>query len=693
MAKLASEKISVSMVARAIGRASLDVGTLCTCDSVNKWSYCKPIHVPNVVVPLTDAQIAEAHYGLQYIKTMKEDYEKDNNYCYLGFYLHPLDYTDEIYLNVFTHKYELFGDGFGKVTTDGKFYGKPNGLLDITDTSGAVTSYTSPFRLSDFANYDHASGTPVYSVNGLEEVFTDEGAFNGYKLTLKVRRATSNYGGITVDNWTPYYEESTEKLSDWYFGVGVFTFVGGMQTMFLFNGGSSFDSDCLIQLNSTQDEYTFIMPESQWKILSDGVEWGYWSIVPFMVRQKDYRFVDMTNHITPIFNKNVGVNNIMFFDKCLWVVKQFNIKYFTLYGPTMINNTIAIGENGRYCTKLSYVPDDGVRYLSDVAYLNPVGNLDDYFQSGNVTELPEYTHYWGRLGYGLSTNKFELYTDKQFSEVIYTNKRTVKIGDYDVSKTCKFFGMPSTGTNGVPDNDYIYYRPLADVKVVYWTGQGWDMQLALRYEYVNSSNVNILLSLINGGHNGESDSQSYIDVMRLCTAGDTGNPPDLKTLLLQNILDGDGDVIGLRIKGISIDWSAYSNFSIVKDTDVLQADVLKLWYVDIKDTDINRLDNRFKYFYLPVGSIKDSPILTAIHDTETPPDGVDADEWEGSLLKRVNEENTTIGTVPYVFVSNHGVDDEIMNDSDVIMFPSPTDSNWIDVSSAEILHGGYIPVG
>lgn len=254
MAKLASEKISVSMVARAIGRASLDVGTLCTCDSVNKWSYCKPIHVPNVVVPLTDAQIKQWHYGLVAPIRALNTWSPDS--------LIPATSEGEGYSNTLenvkkftTWKYEPAEKGNTGWAT---VYGKPN--LENPDSEGNI----SPARLSDFAGYDHRS-KPIF--------YSDEGfVYDGNNLTIKVKTyipedGDTTYGGLTVNNF--YVNGDSSPLSDYYLQAFLITKEAvdnptvGMKTVRYALGHTDLNQDSVRQaITDAKTEYEFKLYEN-----------------------------------------------------------------------------------------------------------------------------------------------------------------------------------------------------------------------------------------------------------------------------------------------------------------------------------------------------------------------------------------------------------------------------------------------
>ena len=106
---LPNSNISVAMVKAELGASTNDVGQLCIHPNVNKWSRWKPVRHPSKT-KLTEEELKSTSFGL------------------------------------------------GHGTTGGDYSGKPIG--------GEI----SPFRLSDFAGYNHNAYPPVYvqiiSVNG-----------------------------------------------------------------------------------------------------------------------------------------------------------------------------------------------------------------------------------------------------------------------------------------------------------------------------------------------------------------------------------------------------------------------------------------------------------------------------------------------------------------------------------------------
>ncbi|HPB85633.1 MAG TPA: hypothetical protein PLR63_07585 [Paludibacteraceae bacterium] len=181
MAALPTTGITTSMVAKAIGEGSNDVGTLCKSTKINKWSKWKPVSIAKVT-GITGSDLQSANYGLS---------------------IPAADSDDGTYLS------QTWG------------YIKPTG--------GA----NSPYRIGDFRTYEHASVLPFklimpnyiavgssgvvakitfpsISANNVDgKYFFGDKYFGvlikeGTQLQYKTATTTINNGGTTVD-----FSEST----------------------------------------------------------------------------------------------------------------------------------------------------------------------------------------------------------------------------------------------------------------------------------------------------------------------------------------------------------------------------------------------------------------------------------------------------------------------------------------------------
>ncbi len=208
--KLTASGITVAAVAKAIGKAGNDVGTLATSEKVNKWSRWKPVHLKNWFHPLTEAKVYEGRFGFKW----------DYNRTLLGRYgatLVPTVFTEDYIkpdgdatkvVEETLENVRLFKRWwYETVPTRNDFngsndYGRPTGEI-------ALSNY-SPARLSDFANYDHAAKPIIYSERGLER--TDD----GYSITLKISRQADTYGGITPNDFQPDTGAEGATMGAWY---------------------------------------------------------------------------------------------------------------------------------------------------------------------------------------------------------------------------------------------------------------------------------------------------------------------------------------------------------------------------------------------------------------------------------------------------------------------------------------------
>lgn len=136
-------------IATVLGESSTDLGTLCKSGAINKFSKVKPIVYPSVT-ELTDAQRKSKRYGLT-----------------------------------------ILGGGHGTMNTGHTpwAYNRPTG------------GSSSPYRMSDFANYNHAATNPVKSV-----VWPDRMVTNGtstspnFSVTVPFRRSSEDNSMLGLDD-------------------------------------------------------------------------------------------------------------------------------------------------------------------------------------------------------------------------------------------------------------------------------------------------------------------------------------------------------------------------------------------------------------------------------------------------------------------------------------------------------------
>ena len=185
--------ISTSMVAKAIGEGSNDVGTLCKSSKINKWSKWKPISLAKIT-GLSESDIINANFGL-----VAQEAEQIENY--------PWDGNDTL-----------------------ASIQQPSAWSYTKPTGGS----TSPFRLGDFRNYNHSSLPPVKDVNDITISQQDVEEYNGsskqkyWYPSFKFGSGTYDVvGSIDPNNSIPLYQftmisGSTITDGDWRLCLGIF---------------------------------------------------------------------------------------------------------------------------------------------------------------------------------------------------------------------------------------------------------------------------------------------------------------------------------------------------------------------------------------------------------------------------------------------------------------------------------------
>ena len=119
---LGTTNISVSLVRDELGAGMNDVGQLCIHPNINKWSKWKPIKFPKIE-SLTQQELENSNYGIEIVSS-------------LGDTSNPKALYDMVQNLGYTYKYN-----------------KPTGGV------------SSPYRLSDFRNYEKAGGVPPISTS------------------------------------------------------------------------------------------------------------------------------------------------------------------------------------------------------------------------------------------------------------------------------------------------------------------------------------------------------------------------------------------------------------------------------------------------------------------------------------------------------------------------------------------------
>ena len=159
--------VSIEDVRTVLNYNSNDLGTLCgnNNNNVNKWAKHKPIVYPNVLAALTDPQFKEKNYGLTIPNPLTGSYTK----------------IDDVILNA----------------ESAYAYTKPSGKME------------SPFRLTDFNNYDHSVKAPI----------------NGFPATIYIpSTVTTRILNFTINQPTPYaigLADLPSDFSSWYLAFAV----------------------------------------------------------------------------------------------------------------------------------------------------------------------------------------------------------------------------------------------------------------------------------------------------------------------------------------------------------------------------------------------------------------------------------------------------------------------------------------
>ena len=176
--KLPNNNITTTLISNTIGTVSNNIGVLCTSNKINKWSKYKPISYSSINNIYTDDSIIQSiNYGLSI--------SASTNYKALSYWI----------------------------------YIKPTG------------GSTSPYRLGDFRNYNHAATPPI--------------TVKGYNKNINVFYKTNDYvtAFINSDESDAITINNLPLIKDYYFGV-VFEDSNGNKypitsTDTFMNGGSS----------------------------------------------------------------------------------------------------------------------------------------------------------------------------------------------------------------------------------------------------------------------------------------------------------------------------------------------------------------------------------------------------------------------------------------------------------------------
>ena len=189
--------VSIEDVRTVLNYNSNDLGTLCgnSNNNVNKWAKHKPIVYANAIAPLTDAQFKEKNYGLTIPNPLTGNYTK----------------IDDVILNA----------------EDAYVYTKPSGLM------------ASPFRLTDFNNYDHSVKAPI---NGFPGTIYIPSTVTTRILNFDINQSTLYAIGLTdlpsdFNSW--YLAFAVKKNNVWNVKTSRFTINSGKGDYIFLNFGTT----------------------------------------------------------------------------------------------------------------------------------------------------------------------------------------------------------------------------------------------------------------------------------------------------------------------------------------------------------------------------------------------------------------------------------------------------------------------
>lgn len=680
MAKIRATGINEPLICQTIGVVSGDNGTLCTSENIRMWSYRKPFNrVPQggyedkYVGFMTEEDFAYSHYGLRYIPISKGEYQGALSslagYGYLTARISPGSYTEEELKAEYKYHYEVFKDnGWGQIDANGVFYGKPSPRVDgkieynIENNDGSTThvSYLSRARQSDFAEYDHASIAPIASA-GLVKNLDANGMLVDYRLTLRVRRTTETYGGLTVDNWVPYYDifnDLSDKANTWGLGVGLYdTFGFNLYTFFKLEGSNN--SFVTIGENSKNEEfttYTFVMDAASFNKLMAQHEWGFFSVIPILVKNPTVGYTDNTNMLDPVF-EDIANNHMLMFHDCYWPLVQINERNVAWYGAETdaqgIQHRISHSIEGRNLYQnFSYTPDDGNTVRFPITYIPmPADAEESWYYPYNPTDFDRTR----KLAPYFGNKEFMLRAADKLKDTVATNERTVLIGDYFLNS---YYLTPSWQAY---ERGKMLYLPLIDVKVKV------NYSFA---EYIVDGHIALVKHPILKDAKGkywEHTDETHVCLIFNYPYGEWGKevmsiykiPTDvnLKTLVFQNLVnESTNEIEGLRVRGINVLWSTDWGAGTEYVTDNSYG-LSGFWYRDInKDSPLPSVIIEDGIIpYIPTSVETNAYVFSNKYDVNANPyedPGAAADYVPPFVLQE-----STLYT--YVHISNGGINDDI----------------------------------
>lgn len=570
--KLPSTKISNYMVAKTIGVGSLSVRVLCRHKNINKWSKWKPFnrvvrasHALNgleFVKEVGEDDLMDSRYGLQYPSMTAIPTSSDNTYCDITFPVMLGAKTEDEARKATIFYYETIDGGNAVVNADGQFYGKPNGVIRYTANSVEHEHY-SPCRLSDFHDYDHAAKPPFYADGGLEEIpqYDENGSYLGinYRLTLKATRPSEDYGGLTPNDMkADFVNYPNDYLSDWYLGVLIYNRYGteAYGIMKTVEGAEGRRNSLFYEIGQNTTSFVFEMTYDYMNILANHLAGGsgVYAVIPIIARQAAYGQkgnITVGNTILNDYYPSLQYDNNSFLpiENGVWWFTRMAVDSLTLCGnPKNVND-------------MSYI-DSSISGLWRFVYghLDAETNEEKFFPVSYTTNevwadsmSSSNTNYYGNkaLVYGYASG-VTVYADSGMKDLVASSKRKITIGDYNTG--AKFYMQQE-----IELAQAGFVRPLFQCKIK--TEEGiLDGMMYLWFVASDSTkkapaNVHIQLTVPGLGYNGAiAISQN------------------LKSITLQNMVDGAGRIVGCQIDVYTIEaengWDDFDAIvNVIEDED------------------------------------------------------------------------------------------------------------------------------
>lgn len=159
--------ITVDIVRDVLGESSTDVGTLCRSPKINMWSRYKPVPFANIIA-FNDTRITFQGAPSWGDTPITEGVDGMNRPWYQGGYTRRMYNIPQI--SVIN---DLFNSDWTAAKASSKWsYTPPTGYVE-------GSPYVYPFRLGDFAGYNHDARCPLSVYINFEHYKTVDGEYNG----------------------------------------------------------------------------------------------------------------------------------------------------------------------------------------------------------------------------------------------------------------------------------------------------------------------------------------------------------------------------------------------------------------------------------------------------------------------------------------------------------------------------------